>query len=626
MVVAQRVKESEITEQDSLLLTRNLLRIAIFNISYIRGLFPEKYFNDKSVPALEMKIKKLMPMDAESRRLIDWMEKGVYDALQKKYLRTLLFCVCEAIEGPMIEEYAFSFSYSNSDSQEVSMNINRTGNKKQGGTFKCNSMTEVTPNQMRSSACKMVRTLVQLMRTLDRMPEERTILMKLLYYDDVTPVDYEPPFFRGCAEEEAHNPWMKNPLKMEVGNVNSKHFVLALKVKSVLDPCEDENDDIQDDDVSLGADSVQREEYSESDSEVDHSEEDQFIVVPVDKQQPHQNSGMVDEDDTQDPMEDELQLGRVKDWISSRHLDTIELTDVLSSFPDISMVKNFLFLFSFLFVDKIMEKIVKEGALSKTGRDTYTINRPKTSDYDFSAVKEEMDGHVVPIGDKAPQSVGEDHMYMKALYHALPMSYVTVAKLQNKLEGEANQTTVRKLIDKMARDGYIEAKGNRRLGKRVIHSSLSEKKLIEVKKALNNEAMEMDTIEPHNKSNDLDIQTLGSNLRDMSTCGGLHSIGSDLTRTKGRSDIHQNGSIRSEQTISKTRELGNTPTSRAEPAASRESFVPGKENNRANGNTNNCDEVDTIICSRSTQDKQCRKASMVKEPILQYMKRQKLAL
>ncbi|XP_028069179.1 uncharacterized protein LOC114271751 isoform X2 [Camellia sinensis] len=32
--------------------TGNLLHIAIFNISYIRGLFPEKYFNEKSVPAL----------------------------------------------------------------------------------------------------------------------------------------------------------------------------------------------------------------------------------------------------------------------------------------------------------------------------------------------------------------------------------------------------------------------------------------------------------------------------------------------------------------------------------------------------------------------------------------------
>ncbi|CAL5356398.1 unnamed protein product [Camellia sinensis] len=36
----------------------------------------------------------------------------------------------------------------------------------------------------------------------------------------------------------------------------------------MLDPCEDENDDIQDDDVSLGADFVQRDEHSESVSEI----------------------------------------------------------------------------------------------------------------------------------------------------------------------------------------------------------------------------------------------------------------------------------------------------------------------------------------------------------------------
>lgn len=35
---------------------------------------------------------------------------GVYDALQKKYLKTLLFCVCESVDGPMIEEYACKFS------------------------------------------------------------------------------------------------------------------------------------------------------------------------------------------------------------------------------------------------------------------------------------------------------------------------------------------------------------------------------------------------------------------------------------------------------------------------------------------------------------------------------------
>ncbi|PNT46123.1 hypothetical protein POPTR_003G173200v4 [Populus trichocarpa] len=605
MVVAQKVKEAQITEQDSLLLTRNLLRIAIFNISYIRGLFPEKYFNDKSVPALEMKIKKLMPMDAESRRLIDWMEKGVYDALQKKYLKTLLFCVCETIEGPMIEEYTFSFSYSDSESQEVSMNINRTGNKKQGGTFKYNSKNEITPNQMRSSACKMVRTLVQLMRTLDKMPEERAILMKLVYYDDVTPADYEPPFFRGCTEEEAHNAWTKHPLQMEVGNVNSKHFVLALKVKSVLDPCEDENDDMEDDEVSLGADSVERDGYSESGTEVNQSQEDQYIVAPVDKQRPEEDSGLVDEDDTQDQVEDEQQLARVKDWIISHHLDTIELTDVLSNFPDISVV----------LIEEIMGKLIEEGVLSKIGTDTYSKIKQKAFEYEFTAVKEEIDG------DKAPQA--EDRMYMKALYHVLPMEYVTISKLQNKLAGEANQSTARKLLEKMIRDGYVEAKGNRGLGKRVIHSSLTETKLMEVRRALGNDAMDIDTNQPYKKSNHPESQKMGNDYKDGSTCGVLHSIGSDLTRMVIRSEMNQNGSARCDQTISKTRDHGNTPTSRAEPVASRESFFPGKENVRANGNTNYLDEADTVICSRSSQDKRSRKTSTVKEPIVQCTKRQK---
>ncbi|KAF9686196.1 hypothetical protein SADUNF_Sadunf03G0133400 [Salix dunnii] len=540
MVVAQKVKEAEITEQDSLLLTRNLLRIAIFNISYIRGLFPDKYFNDKSVPAL-----------------------GVYDALQKKYLKTLLFCVCATIEGPMIEEYTFSFSYSNSESQEVSMNINRTGNKKQGGTFKYNSTTEITPNQMRSSACKMVRTLVQLMRTLDKMPEERAVLMKLLYYDDVTPADYEPPFFRGCTEEEAHNAWTKHPLQMEV--------------KSVLDPCEDEHDDMEDDEVSLGADSAQRNGSSESGSEVNQSQEDQYIVAPVDKQRPEEDSGLVDEDDTQDQMEDEQQLARVKDWISSYHLDTIELIDVLSNFPDISVV----------LIEEIMAKLVKEGVLSKIGTDTY------------SKIKQ------------------------KALYHVLPMEYVTITKLQNKLAGEANQSTVRKLLDRMIRDGYVEAKGNRGLGKRVIHSSLTETKLMEVRRALGNDAMDIDTNQPNNKSNHPEFQKLGNDYKNGSTCGALHSIGSDLTRMVIRSEMNQNGSTRSEQAVLQTRDHGNTPTSRAEPVASRESFFPGQENVRANGNTNNRDEGDRVICSRSSQDKRSRKTSTVKEPIVQYTKRQK---
>uniref|UniRef100_A0A0D3H8P3 HORMA domain-containing protein n=1 Tax=Oryza barthii TaxID=65489 RepID=A0A0D3H8P3_9ORYZ len=561
MVMAQKTKEAEITEQDSLLLTRNLLRIAIYNISYIRGLFPEKYFNDKSVPALEMKIKKLMPMDAESRRLIDWMEKGVYDALQKKYLKTLLFCICEKEEGPMIEEYAFSFSYPNTSGDEVAMNLSRTGSKKNSATFKSNA-AEVTPDQMRSSACKMIRTLVSLMRTLDQMPEERTILMKLLYYDDVTPEDYEPPFFKCCADNEAINIWNKNPLKMEVGNVNSKHLVLALKVKSVLDPCDDNNVNSEDDNMSLDNESDQDNDFS--DTEVRPSEAERYIVAP--------------NDDTQDPAHEEELTAQVREWICSRDTESLEVSDVLVNFPDISMI-----------ADPTTPHIKKEVIMQNVSPTEGTKNS------------------------------NGDLMYMKALYHALPMDYVSVGKLHGKLDGEASQNMVRKLIEKMVQDGYVKNSANRRLGKAVIHSEVTNRKLLEIKKILEVDIAEQMAIDTNAEPGEPERKDhlSGHEMRDGSTMGCLQSVGSDLTRTRELPEPQQNVSMQSGQEASTVdKDPSRTPTSVREQASvcSLESGVLGQKVRKSLAGAGG---------TQCSQDKRFRKASTVKEPILQYVKRQK---
>uniref|UniRef100_A0A0E0E8R7 HORMA domain-containing protein n=1 Tax=Oryza meridionalis TaxID=40149 RepID=A0A0E0E8R7_9ORYZ len=561
MVMAQKTKEAEITEQDSLLLTRNLLRIAIYNISYIRGLFPEKYFNDKSVPALEMKIKKLMPMDAESRRLIDWMEKGVYDALQKKYLKTLLFCICEKEEGPMIEEYAFSFSYPNTSGDEVAMNLSRTGSKKNSATFKSNA-AEVTPDQMRSSACKMIRTLVSLMRTLDQMPEERTILMKLLYYDDVTPEDYEPPFFKCCADNEAINIWNKNPLKMEVGNVNSKHLVLALKVKSVLDPCDDNNVNSEDDNMSLDNESDQDNDFS--DTEVHPSEAERYIVAP--------------NDDTQDPAHEEELTAQVREWICSRDTESLEVSDVLVNFPDISMI-----------ADPTTPHIKKEVIMQ----------------------------NVSPT--QGSKNSNGDLMYMKALYHALPMDYVSVGKLHGKLDGEASQNMVRKLIEKMVQDGYVKNSANRRLGKAVIHSEVTNRKLLEIKKILEVDIAEQMAIDTNAEPGEPERKDhlSGHEMRDGSTMGCLQSVGSDLTRTRELPEPQQNVSVQSGQEASTVdKDPSRTPTSVREQASvcSLESGVLGQKVRKSLAGAGG---------TQCSQDKRFRKASTVKEPILQYVKRQK---
>ncbi|KAL5983056.1 HORMA domain [Asimina triloba] len=448
----------------------------------------------------------------------------------------------------------------------------------------------------------------------------RTILMKLLYYDDVTPSDYEPPFFRCCSEQEANNPWAKSPLKMEVGSVNSKHFVLALKVKSILDPCEDENEDlIEEDDVTLGGDSLQGDDSSSSDGVVHYYEGEKYIVARAasvcvcvclhallrlvssnsktlagDHHSEEENDS-IDEDNTQDPEQDEEKLGRIRKWLSCRHTETVDLADILANFPDISVA-------------------LTEG----NKRRTLIAIAQKNLSPACGVVKEEIDIEEIPNVETTPKITDGDYLYMKALYHALPMDYVTVSKLQSKLKGEANNSTVRKLIHKMMGDGYVKSgKGNRRLER---------------------------------------------NFKDTSTCGGIQSIGSDLTHTQRRSNTLQNGSIRSEQAIcEKMKDLGNTPTSRAEvkikvlgspcwvvagpspahlvtnkisvldslslaknpisPVASGESGIPG------NGKVgNDSQDVDATMCSLSSRDKRMRKASMVKEPILQSVKRQKSEL
>uniref|UniRef100_A0A6V7QTH0 Uncharacterized protein n=1 Tax=Ananas comosus var. bracteatus TaxID=296719 RepID=A0A6V7QTH0_ANACO len=304
----------------------------------------------------------------------------------------------------------------------------------------------------------------------------------------------------------------------------------------------------------------------------------------------------------------------------------------------------------------IMERLLKEGLLSRATKDSYTINKEVNSIP--SVVKEEAEMQEIPQAEETTKMSNEDFMYMKALYHALPMDYVTVAKLQGKLDGEANQSTVRKLIDKMVQDGYIKSSGSKKLGKRVIHCESSNKKLLEVKRILESKLMDIDTNEQPFKFEGVDAPSKGiishstilslkyfllfldriteypveyissylfnsqalvwldKNMIDGSTLGVLHSIGSDLTRTRERPEPYQNGSMLSGQGAqAKGQDHSRTPTSMHEPIASLESGVMGE---RVRGRPFPGDDV-----CRSSQDKRSRKASTVKEPILQYLKRQK---
>lgn len=58
----------------SLALCKNLLRVGLSQVTYIRGLFAEKCFEPKEY--CELRIQQLTPSTPESKLLIAWLEKG----------------------------------------------------------------------------------------------------------------------------------------------------------------------------------------------------------------------------------------------------------------------------------------------------------------------------------------------------------------------------------------------------------------------------------------------------------------------------------------------------------------------------------------------------------------------
>lgn len=113
------LEENDDALTDSLM---SLIKIVFYNICYVRGLFSKEFFSDMPFLPTGMQIKKLTPMDDESQRLVDWLEKGVYDALKKKFLKTIIFSIYDE-KGPLLEEYCLSFTYFS----EITIDLRLTG-------------------------------------------------------------------------------------------------------------------------------------------------------------------------------------------------------------------------------------------------------------------------------------------------------------------------------------------------------------------------------------------------------------------------------------------------------------------------------------------------------------------
>lgn len=75
---------SEITREQSLALTRNLVRTSIASIAFVRGLLPDDDF--KTINLSGLTVRQIVPNSADAKLLIQWIEDGIFSALAKNYL------------------------------------------------------------------------------------------------------------------------------------------------------------------------------------------------------------------------------------------------------------------------------------------------------------------------------------------------------------------------------------------------------------------------------------------------------------------------------------------------------------------------------------------------------------
>ncbi|NXP18500.1 HORM1 protein, partial [Scytalopus superciliaris] len=201
------------TEQQSLMLVKRLLAVAVSCITYLRGIFPESAYGTRYMEDVCVKILREDKNCPGSTQLVKWM-LGCYDALQKKYLRQIVLAVYTHPEDPqtVTECYHFKFKYTHNGPL---LDFGR-------------SESPISCADTKRASILLIRKIYVLMQSLSPLPNDICLTMKLLYYDEVTPPDYQPPGFK---EAECQGLlFNEEPTHLNVGEVPTPFHLLKLRV------------------------------------------------------------------------------------------------------------------------------------------------------------------------------------------------------------------------------------------------------------------------------------------------------------------------------------------------------------------------------------------------------------
>ncbi|NWY57805.1 HORM2 protein, partial [Chionis minor] len=204
------------TEQQSLVLVKRLLAISVSCITYMRGLFPESSYGTRYLDDLCLKILREDKSCLGSLQIVKWIQ-GCFDALERQYTHFFFSPLLLNLQT-VTELYQFKFKYKKEVPQ---MDI--ISNQMNFVNGVCSE------EDVKQAGRQLICKLYLLMQNLGPLPNDITLTMKLLYYNDVTPKDYQPPGFK-----EDGSPgdlfFDGEPVNLRVGSVSTGFHLMKVRV------------------------------------------------------------------------------------------------------------------------------------------------------------------------------------------------------------------------------------------------------------------------------------------------------------------------------------------------------------------------------------------------------------
>ncbi|XP_032991785.1 HORMA domain-containing protein 2 isoform X3 [Lacerta agilis] len=209
------------TEQQSMVLVKRLLAVSISCITYLRGLFPESSYGTRYLDDMCLKILREDRSCQGSLQVVKCRIQGCFDALEKNYLHMAALTIYTNPKEPehMTEFYRFKFKYSRNGPQMDFDSGDTQGSFTNGGKGE----------EIKQASILLIRKLYVLMQNLGPLPNDITLTMKLFYYNDVTPIDYQPPGFKegnisDCLLFDG------DPVNLKVGSVSTGFHIMKVRV------------------------------------------------------------------------------------------------------------------------------------------------------------------------------------------------------------------------------------------------------------------------------------------------------------------------------------------------------------------------------------------------------------